>query len=377
MLVLWLLACLSGGAPSSASHASQGGSAVELRGLWVTRWGFKTEADVRRTIDAAADAHFNAVFFQVRGTFDALYASELEPRSSLQTGTLGKDPGWDALAVAIDAAHARGLQLHAYLNTFPLWRGSEPPTASTPLHAWSAHPEWILADAGGTPMALNEGYVFADPAHPQVRARVAAVAADIARRYDVDGIHLDYVRYPKQGVFRAPADMPGLSGDPEYRGRLQREWVNQTVAGVSAAVDVPVTAAVWGIHTNEFGWKGVSQGSAGLYQDSVAFLERGLLDANIPMIYWPVTEEPGDRLDFRTLARWHVEHRAGRHVYTGITAEPDKMTSAEVFEAIRVSREVGADGFVLFESTLSEPLFADLSSQLMPQPALPPAMAWR
>lgn len=377
LLSLLLTACLPAGPASTASHASQGGAAVELRGLWVTRWGFKTEADVRRTIDAAADAHFNAVFFQVRGTFDALYDSELEPRSALPTGTLGQDPGYDPLAVAVDAAHARGLQLHAYLNTFPLWRGATPPPATEPTHAWSAHPDWVLADAAGVPMALNDGYVFADPAHTEVRARVAAVAADIAARYDVDGIHLDYVRYPKKGVYGAPADMPGLSVDPEYRGRLQREWVNQTVAGVSAAVDVPVTAAVWGIHTNEFGWKGVSQGSGSFYQDSVAFLERGLLDANIPMIYWPVTEQPGERLDFRTLAQWHVDHRAGRHVYTGITAEADKMSPAQVFEAIRVSREVGADGFVLFESTLSEPLFEQLSAQLMPQPALPPAMSWR
>ncbi len=377
MITLLLTGCLSSGAPTPASYASQSSPASELRGLWVTRWGYKTPDDVRRTLHAAADANFNAVFLQVRGTFDALYASPIEPRSALQTGTLGQDPGWDPLAVAVEVAHARGLELHAYLNTFPLWRGTEPPTAADPAHAWSAHPDWVLAPAGGEPMALNDGYVFANPAHAGVRERVAAVAADIDRRYDVDGIHLDYIRYPGRGVYQGPDDMPGLSDEPAYRGRLQREWVNQTVAGVSAVVQVPVTAAVWGIHTNAFGWQGVSQGSPDFYQDSSAFLARGLLDANIPMIYWPVTDTPGERLDFRTLAQWHVDHRAGRHVYTGITSEADKMTPEQVLQAVRVSREVGADGFVLFESTLSEPLFGALTAELLSEPALVPPMGWR
>jgi hypothetical protein len=90
-----------------------------------------------------------------------------------------------------------------------------------------------------------------------------------------------------------------------------------------------------------------------------------------------VTEREGDRLDFRTLARWHVDHKSGRHVYTGITVEADKMSKAQVFEAIRVSRAVGADGFVLFESTLSESLFAELRATLLAEPALPPTMTWR
>ena len=375
MLGLTLLSCLALG--PDTTEASQAAPAVELRGLWITRWGYKTEADVRRTLAAAAEANFNAVFLQVRGTFDALYPSELEPWSALLTGELGQDPGWDPLAVAVDAARQHGLQVHAYLNTCPLWRGPEPPSASEPTHAYSAHPDWVLADSDGVPMALNDGYVFADPAHPEVRARVAAVAADIAGRYDIDGIHLDYIRYPSSGVWRAPADMPGVSDEPAYRHRLQRGWVTETVAGVGRAVDVPVTAAVWGIHTNDFGWKGVSQGSPGLYQDSVAFLTQGHADANIPMIYWPATEAEGDRLDFRTLARWHVAHKANRHLYTGITVEPDKMSPDQVIEAIAISREVGADGFVLFESTLSEPLLARLKAERMATPAVPPEMHWR
>ncbi len=372
-----LMACLSAAPSSDLVFATAGEATPELRGLWVTRWGYKTEADVRRTIDEAASAHFNAVFFQVRGTFDALYASSLEPQSALLSGVFGQDPGWDPLALAVDLAHQRGLQLHAYINVFPLWRGSQPPSSVMPAHAYLQHPEWVLADKAGVPMALNEGYVFADPAHPQVRERIAAVARDISQRYDVDGIHLDYVRYPEAGVYRAPKHMPGLSNEPGYRAALQRGWVNETVGGVRQAVDVPVTAAVWGVHTNDFGWQGVLEGNASLYQDSVGFLEQGLVDANIPMIYWPVSATEGGRLDFRTMARWHVAHKAGRHVYTGITAEPDKMTPEQVMEAISVSREVGADGFVLFESTLGQALFDDLRAGLLKEPAPPPPLTWR
>ena len=214
----------------------------ELRGLWVTRWGYSGEQDVRDTIAAAAAANFNAVFLQVRGTFDAFYSSPVEPWSSLMTGTLGQDPGWDALAVGVDEAHLRGLELHAYLNVFPFWRGLDEPTASDPEHARRAHPEWVVADRDGTPMALNDSYIFASPGNSEVRAHVAAVAADIDAHYDVDGIHLDYIRYPGSGYSHDAASVAAWDGSTSWED-FQREQVNLTVQGVSEAVSVPVTAA--------------------------------------------------------------------------------------------------------------------------------------
>ena len=83
-----------------------GGTPQEMRALWITRWDFHTRDDISVIADKAAEANFNALFFQVRGNADALYSSQLEPWSSRLSGTLGVDPGWDPLALAVEEAHA-------------------------------------------------------------------------------------------------------------------------------------------------------------------------------------------------------------------------------------------------------------------------------
>ncbi len=348
----------------------------ELRGAWVTRWSYSSASDVERIFSELDQAGFNAVYFQIRGNFDALYSSSLEPWSSQLSGTLGVDPGWDPLAVAVQQGHARGLEVHAYINVFPMWSGNSPPAETTPRHAYLEHPEWLVADSGGQAMALNDSYVFASPGNAEVRARIAAVAADIADRYDVDGIHLDYIRYSDPGYSHDAASLAAYQGSSESWADWQRQQLVQTVRGVYQAVDVPVTAAVWGIYENSWGWSGVSQGNIDYYQDSRAFLSQGVLDANIPMIYWAVTDTPGDRLDFATLVLDHVSHSAGRHVYAGISAE---LSYDEVLACVAASRAAGADGVVLFDyrTAADAGWLQDFGAAVFSEPADTPAMGWR
>ncbi|MCK6506540.1 family 10 glycosylhydrolase [Myxococcota bacterium] len=379
-----------GGGGTADGGTADGGTAAEggeLRGVWLTRYEWAstsaTGSELTETFGQIADAGFNAVFFQVRANFDAYYDSDLEPWASRLSGTLGQDPGWDPLAVAVEAAHARGLQVHAYLNVAPFWLGSTAPDSVGLPHAWQDHPEWVVADESGTPMALNDSYVYASLGNAQVRARTAAVAADVASRYDVDGIHLDYIRYPGSGYSHDAASQaafavdtaagsayPGLSW-----GDWQREMVKDVARQVSAAVDVPVTAAVWGIHTDEWGWGGVSEGNADYYQDSRAFLSEGLLDANLPMAYWEVTEPEGQALDFRVLTRDHVAHASGRHVYMGIGTYD--IGYEETVRCIEAAREEGAHGVVLFSWSTVAPHADALRAGVFAEPALPPAMPWR
>jgi uncharacterized lipoprotein YddW (UPF0748 family) len=158
--------------------------------VWLNRWEWSTEADLRGAIAAAADAGFAAVLFQVRGNGTVFYRSDLEPWSE-RFGF--RDPGFDPLGAAIDEARARGVQLHAWVNVMPGWHGEREP--QSPAQLRNAHPDWFLADAAGRPEPLAKGrYLTLNPALPQVRAHLAAVCAEIAVRYPVDGIHLDYVR---------------------------------------------------------------------------------------------------------------------------------------------------------------------------------------
>lgn len=380
---------LSDGGSADGGSADGGTAQVdgELRGVWLTRFEWAstsaTADSLRSTMDDIAAAGFNTVYFQVRGNFDAYYDSALEPWSSRLTGTLGQDPGWDPLDAAVDAAHDAGLQVHAYINVVPLWLGQSQPDSVGLAHALETNPEWVVADSSGSAMALNSSYVYASPGNAQVRARTADVAADIAGHYDVDGIHLDYIRYPGSDYSHDAAsltrfaadtasggDWPGLS-----YGDWQREMVKDTVRQVSAAVDVPVSAAVWGVHTNEWGWSSVSEGDGDFYQDSRAFLSEGLLDANIPMAYWPITETEGDRLDFRTLTRDHVAHASGRHVFMGIGTYD--IGYDETVRCIEVARQEGAHGVVVFSWSYISAHAADLAAGVFAEPASPPSMIWR
>jgi hypothetical protein len=132
----------------------------EMRALWVTRFELTSAAAVRAIVAHAADANFDAILLQVRGNADAYYRSTVEPWAEGLSGTLGKDPGWDPLRVALDAAHGRGLQVHAWFNMFTGWPISACPSPGTPpavpasaagapAHVLHAHPTWATQERGG------------------------------------------------------------------------------------------------------------------------------------------------------------------------------------------------------------------------------------
>jgi uncharacterized lipoprotein YddW (UPF0748 family) len=233
-----------------------------------------------------------------------------------------------------------------------------------------------VSDSSGEAMALNSSYVYASPGAPGVQAHIAAVASGIVDNYDVDGLHLDYVRYPGSQYSHDPeseaaydADSGGLSYED-----WERQQVIETVRGVYAASGVPVTAAVWGIYENDWGWSSVSQGNVDYLQDSRAFLSEGVLDANIPMIYWPVTATEGDRLDFRTLVRDHVAHSSGRHVYAGFGST---VTTDEALACVEAAREEGAQGVVLFDYSTYKADLSRFKAEAFSEWKDPPRMGWR
>ena len=349
----------------------------ELRGVWVDRWTYASASDVETIMANSASAGFNTVFFQVRGNADAFYDSAFEPWSKNLTGTLGQDPGWDPLEVAVESGQSLGLDVHAYVNAFPLWAGTTAPTDSDPEHAYNEHPEWLVADSSGTPMALNSSYVWMSPGNPAVRERLRDVVDDIVTHYDVDGVHLDLVRYPgadysHDGTSEALWDSAAY---PDYAD-WQRAMVVDAVAQVQAVSPVPVTAAVWGVYQNDWGWSSVSEGRNDYYQDSRAFLSEGATDANMPMIYWPVTAVPGDRLDFTTLVQDFVAHDSGRYIFAGISAE---LGEADTLACIESARANGARGVVVFDYGLMQDggWLQHLATSAFATPTTLPTYPWR
>ncbi|MEL6342775.1 MAG: family 10 glycosylhydrolase [Myxococcota bacterium] len=317
----------------------------EVRGVWVTRWSYRSPEDVDQIFADLHEAGFTHVLFQVRGQFDAYYHSQLEPWAAGLTGQLGRDPGWDPLQVAVEAAEDNALELHAWVNVFTLWPSQTVPRSVGVPHPLQVHPDWKIRDRSGRSRHPRHHYQFASPGHPEVQAHLVEVVADIAGRYDIDGIHLDYIRYPGRDFGYDDASVQA-AGEVADFDAWRRHQIVSLVQAMDAQVDIPLTAATWGIYEDRWGWR-VPGGRDEYHQDSREMLRAGSLRAIAPMIYWPVQGRRGQRLDFATLAVDHVRSRGTGQVWAGINA--DKLRWEQVADCVRAARRAHTDGVVLFE----------------------------
>ena len=232
---------VSGGSPGSG----------EMRGVWVSYldwngWakdeaGYKKAMD--QTLDLCVQKGLNAVFLQVRPDGDAMYPSQYFPWSKFASGKQGKNPGYDPLAYAVQAAHQRGLQLHAWINPYRITgylnRYSDL-CASNPAIAWakdgdSSNDRWVLC---------QNGEYYYNPAIPQVRQLIIDGVKEIVTNYEVDGIHFDDYFYPNLDDSKAETwfDYPEYQagGTSLSVAAWRRNNVNELVKGVySAVIDSP------------------------------------------------------------------------------------------------------------------------------------------
>lgn len=375
--------CIDGAA--IGSPASAPAPPVEGRALWVNRFEYNSTADVVEIIAKAASANFNVVYFQVRGQGDAYYRSDLEPCAIRVCGRLGAGaPPYDPLEIAVREAHARGIELHAWLNALTGWASPKANNSAFcsllvesrpgyPRHMLLAHPDWVMTLSDGTPMdcftSREVEYAYVSPGIPAVRTHLARVAADIVRRYAVDGIHLDRIRYPGPAwshdepslvAFHARTGRwPASGSDPEW-DRFRREQVNATVKTVFDSVtavrhSVTLSAAVWPIHDRaKFGWPSSSAVSQ-FYQDARAWAAGGYVDALAPMAYFAINDRycSYSLPEGRTNPDWAClldDHQAalrstGGQLYMGLWTD---LGAAELARQIRFGREKGVHGFALY-----------------------------
>jgi uncharacterized lipoprotein YddW (UPF0748 family) len=362
----------------------------EGRALWVPRWSYKTAADVRTIVSKAASANFNILLFQVRGNGDAYYSSVYEPWSDRLTGSLGRYPGWDPLALAIQEAHAAGLQLHAYVNVYPSWLGVTPPASSTPQQMYQRFNaqygnQWVQWDKNHNPMGLNAQYLAANPAHPAVTEHMVAVCRDIVMNYDVDGLHLDYVRYSGPYYSYDPvSDRLFQEQGGGDRGDWQRAQVSELVRRIHDEVlplrpGIALSAAVWPIYKDKWGW--VTYGSTtyagygGYFQDSRGWLKSGTMDFIAPMLYGTAVMNSRDR--FNTLVADFMAESYGRHVYAGIHA--DYASFSEIEARINMARRAGCQGEAIFAYSVvdAKGYWDEFRAGPYAQPAKVPAMPWK
>jgi len=248
----------------------------------------------------AASLGMTDVLFQVRGNADAYYDSNFEPRAQGLSGS------WDPLQTAVDAAHANGLKLHAWINTMPLWRStSQPNDGSHPF--FNTDPSFRREDINGvlesptnsTSYPINGEYASVNPILPEVHTHLNNVVTDIASNYAVDGVHLDYVRWIGDQDFNTlPHDdqshqmfnlATGLDASnptnaPAYRTYV-KDRVTDLVGSLKTSIDSVELSAERDIDLSAAVWRDPDIAENEKLQDYRTWLENDLLDIAMPMIY--------------------------------------------------------------------------------------------
>ena len=187
---------LAGTLVSLRSVAAEPASPSETRALWVLRTSLASPESIQALVRSARQNGFNTLLVQVRGRGDAYFAQGLEPRAA----ELQRQPdSFDPLATVLAAAHAAGLKVHAWVNVNTLWNQATPPGSAD--HVYHRHgpqaqgyDRWLNKRADGEERIGNN--FFIDPGHPDAVEYIVAGVQSILQNYDVDGINLDYVRYP-------------------------------------------------------------------------------------------------------------------------------------------------------------------------------------
>lgn len=370
----------------------------EARAVWLHRFEYTrvtpkyNQNSIRQfvadVIDSAAASNFNMIIFQVRGNGDAYYTPGLEPWGELLTGKLGKNPGWDPLQFAINRAHAHGMELHAWINVFPAWRGKSLPPRTEPLAAILKHPEWLVTDFLGKPMPRSDGYISFSPGIPAVQDYIIKVASDITSRYDIDGMHLDYIRYPAhapgRGYSHDKISVQRFHSETGNPLRLnwddwQRAQLNHFVSRLYDSLKtikpyLKISAAVLGSY-NTGAWNAYS----GVYQDPRRWTKLGKIDFLTPMTYYEMenSEHPfRQRVD-----EWQTKYSSGRYIFPGIGSYRFQggdtgFAWTETGKEIESLRKMDVPGMVFFDATSLNHHWRELRSDYFQSKANLPPMPW-
>jgi uncharacterized lipoprotein YddW (UPF0748 family) len=318
----------------------------EIRGAWIATvanidWPSGTnvesqKAQLRTILDNLSIAGINVAIFQIRPECDALYASPYEPWSKWLTGSQGTAPNpmWDPLQFAVQEAHARGMELHAWFNPYRAERAAGDYTTAA-NHVTKAHPEWVL----------QQGSVrFLDPGLQAVRDHVTKVISDVVRRYDIDAAHMDDYFYP-DGVTTQDAttftNYPrGFSSLADWR----RDNVNLLIKQVYDSIQIIKPWVKWGISPRGIWRNNVPSGIVGndnynsIYCDATAWMNGKYIDYLAPQLYWRI----GGNQDYSKLLPWWYSVSNGRQIIPGLAlyriGETAFGNANEIGNQIRIHR---------------------------------------
>lgn len=334
----------------------------EIRAVWLDRGTIvraRSEQGLTKVFNQLAAAGINTVFFETMNAGYAIYPSNVAPKQNPLT------LGWDPLAAAVKLARDRNMELHAWIWTFAVGNKHHNVVANQPEDylgpVITAHPNWVMTDNKERKRHVNDGKTYMDPANPDVRNYLMRLIDEIASRYQVDGIHLDYIRYPFQDPGANFTHGYGQQSRQEFKklhgvdpieispaGDRQMWWkwtefrigkINSFVGEVSQRLkrrypDVILSAAVFPQPQHERLWK--------IQQEWETWAKEGYIDLLAPMTYALDT----NRLQQLAQALTDRENLGNTLIAPGVKLL--NISEIVAFDQIQALRDLSTGGYSIF-----------------------------
>lgn len=358
----------------------------EIRGAWITTiYGLdwpKSQAttpqqeqrqrnELCEILDRAKELNLNTIFFQARLRGDVLYQSNIEQYNPIITGNRNINPTYDPLAFAIDECQKRNLQCHAWIVCMNLGtekgvqlQGKNSVVYKYPNIVTKYQKEWYL-----------------NPGEPETQTYLQNIVQEIIENYQVDGIHLDYIRYPDRA-----SDYPDAKQYAKYaaEGETITAWrtnnINKIVYSIYNQVkefdpQIQVSSAVLGKRNSlpkfpSYGWSGVEAA----YQDAAAWLKADKQDFLAPMLYY-------DDDSYYPFVKDWVEHSNNHPIVIGSGTYRLLKSSGDwgldkLMPQLYIARQMGAVGAAFFRMQQvmdnEKGIATEMQNNLYPLPALYP-----
>ena len=362
----------------------------EIRATWLTTLGGMdwprnkaTSTDgIRRQqqelcdiLDRLKEANFNTVMLQTRLRGDLIYPSSIETFPESLTGRTGKHPGYDPLAFAIEECHKRGMELHAWIVTIPAGNNRQ-------IKLLGKH---SIVRKNRKICKQHEGAWYLDPGHPETSDYLASIVREIVSRYDVDGVHFDYIRYPENARRFPDKDTHRKYG----KGKDLKQWRQENITSIVRRLHtevkqlkpwVKVSSSPVGKYRDtkrysSYGWNAYET----VHQDAQGWLKEGIHDALFPMMYFKDNHFYPFVLDWKENdhGRWVVP---GLGIYFLSPRERDWPLD-EVSRQLFFTRQQGLAGHAYFRNKFLldnvKGIFDELKTEFYTTPTLIPPMTWQ
>lgn len=304
----------------------------EFRGAWIQMINgqfqgmsrSEMQKNLTNQLNVMQRCGINAIIFQVRGEADAMYQSAYEPWTRFLSGRQGTPPSpyWDPLAWMVDECHKRGMELHAWINPF---RAKTKGTRElSTRHPYVKNPERFFE---------YDGLYLFDPGLHENRVYICRIAADIVRRYDVDGLHIDDyfypypvsgVQIPDQATYRAHSN--GIADIKDWRRYNVNQFIEMLHDSIRAVKPwVKFGVSPFGIYHNTRGGSNLPgsktaglQNYDDLYADVLYWINKGWVDYTVPQLYWEIGHRTAD---YEELIKWWSRFAGGRPLIIGQDVE--------------------------------------------------------